>query len=119
MKKILLVDDMEITNFITVNFISNINPEHDVYDFIDPVLAFDQITTINPDAILLDLNMPVMDGWEFLDKMQQQRMLHKVFILTSSTSVLDKERSKTYENVERFLVKPLEEDVLTNILDTI
>ncbi|MBD1397093.1 response regulator [Pontibacter sp. JH31] len=118
MKKILLVDDMEITNFITESFIRNINPAHNVYNFTDPVKAFGEVTTIDPDVILLDLNMPELDGWGFLDRMQESQMAYNVYILSSSTSELDKKRSSTYGNVVGFLVKPLEEDVLSNILET-
>lgn len=108
---------MEITNFITVNFIQNINPAHNVYDFTDPVRAFEEVDTIAPDVIFLDLNMPELDGWGFLDKMQEQMLGYKVYILTSSTSDLDRQRSKVYPNVAGFLVKPIEEDVLTVILE--
>lgn len=109
---------MEITNFITVNFIQNINPAHNVYDFTDPVKAFEEVDTIAPDIIFLDLNMPELDGWGFLDKMREQMIGYKVYILTSSTSELDRQRSKEYANVEGFLVKPIEEDVLTKILES-
>lgn len=117
MKKILLVDDMEITNFITINFIQSINPAHNVYDFTDPVKAFDEVSTIAPDLIFLDLNMPELDGWGFLDKMREKQLDQRVYILTSSTSELDKQRSREYANVVGFLVKPVEEDVLTKILE--
>lgn len=118
MKKILLVDDMEINNFITSNFILNINPAHYVYDFTDPVKAFDEVETIAPDVIFLDLNMPELDGWGFLDKMREQMIMRKVYIFTSSTSELDRHRSKEYANVAGFVVKPVEEDVLTQILES-
>ncbi|MER2997587.1 response regulator [Pontibacter populi] len=116
MKKILLVDDMEITNFITIQFIQHINPQYSVYDFTEPEKAITQVNDINPDVIFLDLNMPVMDGWEFLEQMQQQQMQHKVYILTSSTSDLDRKRAENFNNVAGYLVKPLETTLLDDVL---
>lgn len=65
-----------------------------------------------PDLILLDLNMPVMDGWEFLEifleKYPEFAKRTKVFVVTSSINPADKERSKTEDAVLGFLAKPLD-----------
>ncbi len=69
-----------------------------------------------PDVIFLDLNMPEINGWEFLDVLsqQEQKYLNKcqVFILSSSVDSLEKEKAKTYKLVRAFLHKPLDEDEL-------
>lgn len=116
MKRIVLVDDMEIFNFIMVTSIKNVDPAFAVHDFTDPVMAFTALEELDPHVIFLDLNMPEMDGWAFLDKMQQKNLQQKVYILTSSTSELDRQRSSAYTNVAKFLVKPVEEDLLEEIL---
>ncbi|MBF9252781.1 response regulator [Pontibacter sp. 172403-2] len=116
MKRIVLVDDMEIFNFIMVTSIKNVNPAYAVHDFTNSLQAFASLKEIAPDIIFLDLNMPEMDGWDFLEQMQAQRLQYKVYILTSSTSELDRQRSKTFANVAQFLVKPVEEDLLKEIL---
>ena len=64
--------------------------------------------------IFLDLNMPEMDGWQFLDELKQIEDYSKTFIVivTSSVNIADREKSKTYENVIGFVEKPLNvEDV--------
>jgi CheY-like chemotaxis protein len=70
-----------------------------------------------PSFILLDLNMPIMDGWEFLDNVQNIEDLKNIpiFIFTSSINPVDKERSLSYANVRGYISKPLTMSVLDNI----
>ena len=64
-----------------------------------------------PNLILLDLNMPNMDGWEFLDALTplEEKLKAKVqiFILTSSVDPVDEKRSQAYSLVSGFIPKPL------------
>jgi CheY-like chemotaxis protein len=75
----------------------------------------------NPLIILLDLNMPVMDGWEFLEQFdetlyQQYYKTTKVILLSSSIDPNDIERSKDFSMVVDFLPKPLTKEMLNTIL---
>lgn len=119
MKKIMLVDDVDISNFIMKKLISNATPHNKVYDFIHPEKALESLQEIEPDVIFLDLNMPVIDGWQFLDAMQEKGLKNKVFILTSSTSDFDKQRSLGYTNVIDFLIKPLTPNAISGIIESI
>jgi two-component system, NarL family, nitrate/nitrite response regulator NarL len=112
----MLVDDVQISNFIMKKMIANAANSFEIYDFTDPSNASDQLATINPDIIFLDLNMPVLDGWGFLEAMKENEILNKVYILTSSTSELDRERSGLYNNVVGFLTKPVNKKDLEEIL---
>ncbi|SFZ93749.1 Response regulator receiver domain-containing protein [Flaviramulus basaltis] len=70
-----------------------------------------------PDVILLDINMPVMDGWQFLDefiKIESHKLI-TVYIVSSSIDPRDKDRVKNYENVSNFIVKPISIESLKNI----
>ena len=62
-----------------------------------------------PTLILVDINMPVSDGWEFLDKYKQLAIEQNidVYILTSSVFDIDIERSKDYEFLAGFISKPI------------
>ncbi len=119
MKKVMLVDDMDIFNFIMKKLIDNVDPSHEVYDFTNPQKALDTLDEINPDIIFLDLNMPVIDGWDFLQEMHNKNLNQKVYILTSSTSELDRRRSLDFNNVINFLIKPVGEEEISDILRTV
>ncbi len=117
MKKIMLVDDKDISNFIMRKFIEIRLPTVNTVEYNNPLQAFESISTENPDLIFLDLNMPDMDGWQFLDRMRAESLTNKVAILTSSTSELDMQRGAEYGNVVQFFVKPLTPDELTRIAE--
>lgn len=72
-----------------------------------------------PDLIFLDLNMPVLDGWGFLDQFQLQfpHFVSKIRIIILSTSnyVGDIERAKNYPFVSSFITKPLTSEQLDTI----
>lgn len=71
-----------------------------------------------PDVILLDLNMPVMDGWQFLDEFTQIKPAKKItiYIVSSSIDPEDVERAKTYEDVHNYIIKPVTEKSLLDIM---
>ena len=73
-----------------------------------------------PDLILLDLNMPVLDGWQFLDALCKilptlNKKVH-IFLVSSSNDEEDFERAKTWKEVADFIVKPLTTQALHAIL---
>jgi CheY-like chemotaxis protein len=72
-----------------------------------------------PDLILLDLNMPVMDGWEFLEEYAvfctQLPKTIRIFVLTSSIDEKDKERVGNYSFVTGYLTKPLSKEIIAHL----
>ena len=71
-----------------------------------------------PDVILLDINMPILDGWQFLDGIITIDVVKEItiFIVTSSIDPRDKEKAETYSNVKNFIVKPITQDKLNDLM---
>ncbi len=74
-----------------------------------------------PDIIFLDLNMPVMDGWDFYETFKRE-FVHfeektKIFILSSSINPKDVERAKNEKSIVAFLAKPLNAENLEKVLN--
>lgn len=67
-----------------------------------------------PDVIFLDINMPIMDGWQFLDEFIKLKFnkLITVYIVSSSVDPADIKKSKSYSVIDDFLVKPLKKTTL-------
>ena len=88
--------------------------------------AFQQLLdndTALPDIILLDINMPVMDGWEFMEELGliKPKFMKQivVYIVSSSIALEDKNKSKSYENILGYLSKPVTVDDLISIASTV
>lgn len=71
-----------------------------------------------PDIILLDLNMPIMDGWGFLDEFSKLPLKNKpqVYIVSSMYGENELKRAKEYELVRDFITKPLISKNLNDII---
>ena len=74
-----------------------------------------------PDVILLDINMPILDGWQFLDAIINIEVVKKItiFIVTSSIDPRDKEKAKSYASVKNFVVKPITQDKLNDLMEQV
>jgi CheY-like chemotaxis protein len=113
-KEILVIDDDNMVLFLHDYFVAESFPKIPVQSFNYAINAFDYITknwVKNIEwLVFLDVNMPVMDGWELLEKLQvlaSSITRLNVVMITSSINPLDMEKSNQYPLVIDFLEKPL------------
>ena len=119
--KVLLVDDDAATNFLAELAFSNLAIASEIQVASDGLDACELLKLSScPDIIFLDIRMPRMDGFEFLDYFNQLNVCKKVKIvmLTSSSRSEDKIKALTYNSVIEYIEKPLTEDVIQKIADT-
>ena len=122
-KTICIIDDEEIIQFIVKTIINNLDNEISILSYKngeEALTSFKNTDDENlPDIILLDINMPVMGGWQFLDEFiklkSKIRKKISIYILSSSTAPGDKIRSKVYKDIIGYINKPIEADTLKKI----
>ena len=110
-----IIDDDKLTVKLMSILISKSKFCEEIHTFNNAQLAIDKLkenrknTTILPDAILLDLNMPIMDGWQFLDEFIHLSIQKEIsiFIMTSSIDPADIERAKKYDVIKDYIMKPI------------
>jgi CheY-like chemotaxis protein len=124
--RIFLIDDDPIYVFLVRKIIESVDSSLEISEFPDGELAINYLAKVAadpgqlPDIIFLDLSMPVLDGWEFLEEFRGLRAkLHKriaLYIVSSSISPEDLERSRRDPLVIDFLIKPLERDTVAGVI---
>lgn len=110
-----IIDDDKLTLKLMSILIDKSNFCEEIQSFHNAQLAIDKIkenwndNAVLPDAILLDLNMPVMDGWQFLDEFIHLSVKKEIsiFIMTSSIDPTDIEKAKKYDVVKDYIMKPI------------
>ncbi|WP_215224813.1 response regulator [Echinicola shivajiensis] len=115
-KSVLVVDDDKVQHMINRRILLKCNPDLELHFFDNPIEALDWIKNNSVDKLLLDINMPEMKGWEFLDHLIELGIYVDVKMLSSSIDPRDEEKSKQYDMISGFLTKPLRKEALDDIL---
>jgi CheY-like chemotaxis protein len=115
---ICLIDDDNIYQFTARTILESTGLTKEIRSFYNGSEAIkffsnkeNQQSDTLPDVIFLDINMPIMNGWEFLDeyhKLQSELPKHiTLYVVSSSIDDHDMQRSKSYTEVSDFIVKPV------------
>ncbi len=127
-RTVMLIDDNEIDNLINQKMIEASAITENIYthtgaksaiEFLRNMEKLEVADQVLPDLIFLDIDMPLMDGFQFLDEFEKlsnvAKKKCKIVMLTSSINPQDFSRSKKYEAVKMYLNKPLSNESILKL----
>ncbi|KAB1066893.1 response regulator [Tamlana haliotis] len=125
----LLIDDDKFTSFYNEKIVKkhnkfgeiiSVNSGKAALDYLNEALAGE---ALKPDVIFLDINMPAMNGWEFIEAYRELDTAFtndiKIIMLTTSSNPRDKQRSQTLNEITNYINKPLSLSILDNIIENL
>jgi len=118
---IMMIDDDEATNFLHEIIINDAKCCNNLVIVDDAQKALEMLKKdVEPNILFLDINMPRMNGWEFLnvfEEIRKERNLNvRVIIFSTSLNPRDKEKALEYDDV-CFMSKPLTENLILEIVN--
>lgn len=121
---VLLVEDDPITIMVCDRIMKMTKFAENVTSCVNGKLAIDYLYSLKdggimPLIIFLDINMPVMNGWDFLEEFEKIKddfqQLPRIYLLSSTVDPEDYKKAKKYSLVENFISKPLSREALETI----
>lgn len=119
--EVMLVDDDDMVLFVISRYIRKSGLSPNPLNFRNGQEALDYITAHqDPEMnfiVLLDINMPVMNGWQFLEAVKDHEVAQRIRVamVTSSVDFEDSDRAKTFPMVVSYLIKPVDTDMLASL----
>ncbi len=129
MKTIFIIDDDNMYQMLLSRTIRKINDQLIIVSFTNGEEAlehfgelFEQNSSL-PDLVLVDINMPVLDGWQFLEDLEIVRPGYKneipVYLISTSLDENDKNKAMENKHIRDFIIKPLPTDWLEEVLKSL
>jgi CheY-like chemotaxis protein len=128
-QKIMIVDDSKVDRFILRKSIEKVNLAEEIVETDSGIEALDLLTEAGihhsqlPELIFLDINMPVIDGFEFLEAFSELSKKYinscRVVMTCSLVDAREKQRAYQYNCVSGYYIKPLTEDILLHLMEQV
>lgn len=124
MKRIAIVDDDTIFQFTTKVKIEKLELAESIEIYNDGEEIFEFLKDAEedelPEILLLDINMPIVDGWDFLELYasipDEVKSKIKIYMLSSSINPVDLEKAENHPHISKYITKPISDTVLQEIL---
>ena len=130
-KYVMLIDDNEIDIFINSKMLEGCNFSENIYTHTSGSSALEFLRNIEktgksaydlfPEVIFLDLNMPLMDGFQFLEEYKQlaisSKIDTKVILLTATEDEAELNAAKGVDKISNVFIKPLREETIARLLE--
>lgn len=117
-RKVYVIDDDPILQRIMSKMLGNFDSDVQVEMFLHGEEAINRLKEDEklPDLIFLDINMPIMDAWDFIENYQKLNIeVVPIYILSSSIDYRDISKAENIDLIKDYLVKPLKKDRLIEI----
>ncbi|NHN26329.1 response regulator [Flavobacterium jejuense] len=122
LKRIMLVDDDPFTNKYNEIVLNQMNASENIVIFQNAKEALQYLDEMKEEVnlILLDINMPIMNGWQFIEHYEslekEKQTAIVVVMLTSSMNSDDKKRALDFKSIKKFINKPMTAGLVKEIL---
>ena len=115
MKKILIVEDVELNIDLLVQLLED---EYELITAVDGLQAIDKAEEVKPDLILMDISLPLIDGYMATRQIKAKPQLKHIPIIGLSAHAMSGDREKALAaGCSDYLTKPLKEDLLFQLLE--
>jgi CheY-like chemotaxis protein len=124
---VFVIDDDDIYQYLTQKELEKSERVKTISTFSDGIKALNYLKEIAqdlsnlPHIIFLDVNMPILSGWAFIEELRQLRLSNlsaiKIYIISSSFDRRDIEKAREYEEIADYLVKPVSRTQIASILE--
>ena len=125
LQRVWVIDDDPINNIVFKKLSKFTNFSDEIIDFISAADALDCLQQLVergngiPDAIFLDIRMPIVSGWDFVDRLAEINYINvqatTIYMLTSSSNQSDLHRANHHPLIEDYIVKPITVSKLNEI----
>lgn len=110
--RVLVVEDSKVDQFLVVTFLENFFEDVTIETANDGLQALELCGDHSYDLMFLDINMPSMGGFEFLDSYCKNKCASNIIMLSSSLHAEEKEKALSYGCVNSYIEKPLKKEHL-------